>query len=205
MKIVMLGILGAGKGTQAEKLSQYLNIPHISTGDIFRDAVEKDTELGVKAKKIMKEGKLVSDEVVSGIVKDRINQPDTGNGYILDGFPRTISQAQEFDKIENLDIVFYITIPEEEVLIRLKGRRVCENCNTQYNTHLDDIGDICRKCGGRIIKREDDNEDTIKVRVENYINQTKPLIDYYRNKSILREIDGTSSINEVFESIRTLV
>jgi adenylate kinase len=202
MKLVMLGIVGAGKGTQAVRLAEFVNVPHISTGDIFRDAVEKGTELGLKAKQIMNEGGLVPDELVLGIVQERLSQADVAGGYILDGFPRTINQAEEFDKIESLDNVIYITIPEEEVIKRLTGRRNCEKCNAQYNTYLDNIDDTCKKCGGKIVKRDDDNEETIKVRIVNYINQTQPLIDYYKQKNILIEIDGTKSIDEVFENVK---
>lgn len=176
MKIVMIGIVGAGKGTQAKKLAEFLRIPHISTGDIFRDAAEKRTDFGVKAQKIMKEGKFIPDDIVLGIVKDRISQEDVKDGYILDGFPRTITQAEEFDKLENLDRVFYITIPEEEVIRRLRNRQ-----------------------------REDDTEDTIKARIKIYYKQTKPLIDYYRKKHILNEIDGNRKIDEIFEDIRAFV
>ena len=204
IKLVMLGIIGAGKGTQAEKLSRYLSIPHISTGDIFRSAVEKGSELGLKAQKIMKEGKLVPDDIVLGIVKERIIQPDVENGYILDGFPRTLKQAEEFDEIENLDMVLYITIPQEEVLKRLMGRRICESCNAQYSIYFNKT-DVCEKCGGKIVKREDDNEETIKVRIENYMNQTKPLITYYKSKCILREIDGTGDIDKIFKAITDVI
>ncbi len=207
MKIVMLGIIGAGKGTQAVMLSEYLNIPHISTGDIFREAAEKGTELGIKARKIMKAGGLVSDDIVIGIVQNRISQKDVEKGFILDGFPRTISQAEELDKIEDLDQVIYITIPEEEVIKRLTSRCSCEECGKPYNSCLDNIkeGDDCRECGGRVFKREDDSEDTIRIRINNYIEQTKPLIDYYRDSNILKEVDGTKNISEVFEVIKQVI
>lgn len=205
MKIVMLGIMGAGKGTQAKNLSGYLKVPHISTGEIFRIAVEEKTELGLKAQEIMKKGEYVPDDIVTGIVKQRISRDDVDNGYILDGFPRTINQAEELSKIDDLDHVFYITIPDEEVLRRLMGRRSCEVCNAQYNIHLDESGPTCKKCGGKIIMREDDNEETIKIRLKNYLDQTEPLIDYYRKKNILDEIDGNRSIEEVFNSLKELV
>lgn len=205
MKIVMLGMIGAGKGTQAKKISQYLNIPHISTGDIFRVASRSKTELGLKAEKIMKAGLLVSDDVVLGIVKERINQPDTDNGYILDGFPRTLNQAVDFEKIEDLNIVFYITVLENEVLRRLKGRRVCKFCNKEHNVYLDEDVAKCTECGERLIQRTDDKDETVKVRIKNYILQTKPLIDYYRKKSILKRIDGNQDIKKVFEGIREFI
>jgi len=205
-KIVMLGLPGAGKGTQAEKLSQYLGVPHISTGDIFRDAARRETSLGLKAKEIMKEGGLVSDDTVLGIVKDRLNQPDTENGYILDGFPRTLNQAKEFDKFEKPDVVLYVELPADEAVNRLKGRRVCSKCRAQYNIYLDDKGlEKCRKCGGELIQREDDREETVKIRIDNYRNQTDPLVDYYRQKGILKTIDGDQKIESVFESVKSVL
>ncbi|MFC2061968.1 adenylate kinase [Elusimicrobiota bacterium] len=203
-KIVMLGMVGAGKGTQAKKLGDYLNIPHISTGDIFRDAVKRETELGVKASRIMKEGGLVPDEIVLAIVKERVGLQDADRGYILDGFPRTLNQAVEWDNIEAPDIVFYIDVSQEEVVRRLKGRRVCEDCNGQYNIYLDKhTGEVCTECEGELIKREDDEEDTVMVRIKNYFEQTKPLIEYYQEKDLLIEINGEQYINEIFESIKT--
>lgn len=201
-KIVMLGIVGAGKGTQAKKLSKYLDIPHISTGEIFREAVKKETPLGLKAKSIMESGDLVPDDIVIGIVEDRLKEPDARDGYILDGFPRTINQAKEFDKLEDLDRVFYITIPEEESIRRLKGRRICRDCKKEYNVYLEDnYTDTC-ECGGNLVQREDDKEDTVKVRIKNYIEQTEPLIEYYKNNGILVEIDGDRKIDEVFAGIK---
>ncbi|MFH1414928.1 MAG: nucleoside monophosphate kinase, partial [Elusimicrobiota bacterium] len=130
---------------------------------------------------------------------------DMTDGYILDGFPRTLSQAEEFDSIDTLDYVLYISIPEGEVLKRLLGRRSCESCNTQYNVYLDDIDDMCCKCDGKIIKREDDTEETIKIRIRNYLEQTKPLVDYYKKKNLLREIDGTEDIDRVFDNITRVI
>ncbi len=198
----MLGIVGAGKGTQAKKLSKYLEIPHISTGEIFRDAVKRKTPLGLKAKSIMEAGDLVPDDVVIGIVEERLKEPDTRDGYILDGFPRTIKQAKEFDKLENLDRVFYITIPKQESVRRLKGRRICRDCKKEYNIYLeDDYEDTCQ-CGGKLVQRDDDKEETVKIRIENYIKQTSPLIEYYKNNDLLVEIDGNRDIEEVFCSIK---
>lgn len=198
----MLGIVGAGKGTQAKKLSEYLEIPHISTGDIFREAVKKKTGLGLKAQKIMEEGDLVPDDIVLGIVKERLEESDTDGGYILDGFPRTINQAEKFDRVDDVDIVFYISIPEEESVRRLKGRRLCSQCKRQYNVYLNkDINGTCPACGGKLIQRADDKEETVKVRIKNYIKQTKPLISYYRKQDKLIEIDGYKRIEKVFKSV----
>ena len=202
-KIVMLGIIGAGKGTQSKMIARYCGIPHISTGDIFREAVKNDDELGRKTRQIMKDGGLVPDSIVIDIVKNRLQQPDTENGYILDGFPRTTNQAAEFSKVETLDIVFYISLEEEEVLKRLRGRRICAACKAEQNIYLDKGSrDKCRKCGGTLIQREDDKEETIKVRIKTYLEQTQPLIEYYMGKELLVEINGNQDIDAVFGDIK---
>lgn len=201
----MLGMVGAGKGTQARKLSEYLKLPHISTGDIFRDAAEKKTPLGLQARQIMIDGGLVPDEIVLGIVRQRLGQNDACNGYILDGFPRTLNQAWEFEKTEKLDLVFYIDVPEEEVVQRLKGRRVCENCKAQYNVYLNPDLVKCIECGGKLKQREDDREETVRVRIKNYIRQTEPLISYYKEAGILKTINGKQDISGVFEEIKNFV
>jgi len=202
----MLGIMGAGKGTQAKRLSRYLDVPHISTGDIFRDAVSEGTELGKRAQKIMADGELVPDEIVVEIVKERLAKDDAADGYILDGFPRTIQQAIPFDEFETIDEVIYITIPEDEAIKRLKGRRYCESCKKDYSVYLDgDIDEKCAECGGTLKQREDDREETVRVRIENYFKQTRPLIEYYENKGILKEIDGNREIETVFEDIKKAV
>jgi adenylate kinase len=195
--------VGAGKGTQAKKLAGHTGIVHISTGDIFREAVKNKTELGLKAQEIMEDGGLVPDNIVIGIVKERLEESDTDTGYILDGFPRTINQAEKFDKTNNdINAVFYIYIPEKESVRRLKGRRLCGSCKRQYNIYLNkNINGKCPQCGGELIERADDKEDTVKIRIKNYIKQTKPLIDYYRKKGKLIEIDGYRKIDEVFKSI----
>ena len=204
-RYVMLGIMGAGKGTQAKKLAAYKDIPHISTGDIFREAIEKGTEIGLKARDIIHSGGLVPDDVVVEIVKERIAGPDTDGGFILDGFPRTLNQAESFGRSEDIDSVFYITIDEEEVLKRLMGRRLCDSCKTGYNVYLEDVPAQCSKCGSSIVKREDDNEETIRERIQNYLDNTKPLVEYYRNKNLLIEIDGMNDIQSVFECIKSFV
>ncbi len=198
----MLGIVGAGKGTQAKKLSGHIGVPHISTGDIFREAVKNRTELGLKAQKIMDGGGLVPDDIVIEIVKERLAESDIAGGYIFDGFPRTINQAEKFDRIDDIDRVYYISIPEEESVQRLKGRRLCSLCRRQYNVYLNkDINGKCPECGGKLIARPDDKEETVIVRIKNYIKETKPLINYYKNQNKLIKIDGNRTIEEVFNSI----
>ncbi len=199
----MLGMMGAGKGTQAKKLAAHLNIPHISTGDIFRQAAQEGTELGLRAKKIMEEGGLVDDETVLGIVKERVQKSDASGGFILDGFPRTVQQAREFEKIENIDIVFYLDIPREEAVKRLRGRRECGNCSKQYNIYLDrGLNEKCPECGTDLSRRLDDNEETVKKRIENYMKMTIPLTDYYRELGILKKINATGEIKDIFEKIK---
>ncbi len=201
-KIVMLGMMGAGKGTQAKKLSRHTGLPHISTGDMFRQAAAEGTPLGLKVKKIMEEGGLVSDDTVVEIVKERLDREDAQKGFILDGFPRTVNQAEEFAKFENIDIVFYLVISEQEAVKRLRGRRQCVGCKKQFNVYLDgDITDECPLCGGKIVQRADDKEDTVKERIKNYLKQTKPLIEYYDRQGILREIAAEGSIEDIFKNI----
>ncbi|MBN2407958.1 MAG: adenylate kinase [Elusimicrobia bacterium] len=203
MKIVMLGIIGAGKGTQSKMIARHCGIPHISTGDIFREAVKNEDDLGRKTREIMKSGGLVPDSIVIDIVRKRLQKPDAQKGYILDGFPRTTNQAVEFGKGESVSIVFYISLKEDEVLRRLKGRRICAACKAEQNIYLDkDARDTCRKCGGRLIQREDDTEETIRVRIKTYLEQTQPLIEYYREKGLLSEIDGSQDIDAVFADIK---
>ncbi len=202
----MLGIVGAGKGTQAKNIAEYLKIPHISTGDIFRDTVKSETELGLKVKKIMNEGGLIADELVVEIVKERIEQQDALNGYILDGFPRTLNQAWELEKIANIDTVFYLTLSSSEAAMRLSGRRMCADCKSQYNIHMNkNLSEKCPECGGLLQFREDDNYETVKIRIKNYIRETKPLIEYYLNKKILKKIDGSRSIEAIFEEIKPYI
>lgn len=201
-KIVMLGIPGAGKGTQAKKLSGEFNIIHISTGDIFRDSVKDGSELGKKAKKIMVSGGLLPDDIVLAIVKERLHKEDATSGYILDGFPRTLPQARQFDRIEKLDNVIYITLAPEEAVSRLKGRRSCSSCQGQFNVYLNRIeAESCPECYQELIQREDDKDETVEVRINTYIDQTAPLIDYYARKGILKKIDGNRSIEEVYLDI----
>lgn len=206
MKIVLLGAPGAGKGTQAKLIVDTFNIPQISTGDILRENVKKGTDLGLKAKSYMDKGELVPDMLVIDIIKDRLKKDDCSKGYILDGFPRTVNQAQALDQAiapEKIDSVLFINVPEEIVVERLSLRRVCKNCGEIY--HLKNSPSlkegICDKCGGPLCQREDDKIDTIKNRLDIYIEQTEPLIKYYTNKKILNEIDGSKSVEIIKQNI----
>ncbi len=208
MNIIMLGPPGAGKGTQAKMLVERLGIPQISTGDMLRAAVKEGTELGKKAKEYMDAGKLVPDEVVIGIVKERLAQPDCEKGFILDGFPRTIPQAEALDRVleelgKGIDYVINIAVPNEELITRLTGRRTCRQCGAMYHVVFNPpkVEGKCDKCGGELYQRDDDKEETIRQRLEVYQAQTAPLIEYYEKKGVLYNIDGTGSIEEIFQSI----
>ncbi|HDD53243.1 MAG: adenylate kinase [Aquificota bacterium] len=208
MNIIMLGPPGAGKGTQAKMLVERLGIPQISTGDMLREAVKEGTELGKKAKEFMDAGKLVPDEVVIGIVKERLAQPDCEKGFILDGFPRTIPQAEALDKVleelgKKIDYVINVAVPNEELITRLTGRRTCRQCGAMYHVVFNPPKEEgkCDKCGGELYQRDDDKEETIRQRLEVYEAQTAPLIDYYGKKGVLYNIDGTGSIEEIFQGI----
>lgn len=208
MKIVLLGPPGAGKGTQAKSISNRYSIPHISTGDIFRKNISENTPLGVEAKTYMDNGQLVPDEVTINMVKDRLQQNDCKNGYLLDGFPRTVLQAEALDSFliergESIDTALLIEVPKEFILERMTGRRVCPSCGASYHIKFNPPANDgkCDFCGSDVIQRKDDTEETVKERLEVYENQTQPLIDFYENKKQLSVVDGTQAINEVFESI----
>lgn len=208
MKIVLLGPPGAGKGTQAKSISNRYFIPHISTGDIFRKNISENTPLGIEAKSYMDDGQLVPDEVTINMVRDRLNQKDCKNGYLLDGFPRTVSQAealQEFlrERNEKLDTALCIEVPRGFILERMTGRRVCLSCGASYHIKFNPstVDGVCDVCGDNIIQRKDDVEETVKERLDVYERQTQPLIDFYREKNLLSTVDGTKAINEVFEGI----
>ena len=195
--LIFLGAPGAGKGTQAREVARYYGIPQISTGDMLRDAVKRETALGLAAKARMESGKLVPDDVVDGIVAERINLPDCKAGFILDGFPRTISQAQFVDSLleakgEGLPLVLDIEVTEELLLKRLTGRRTCSVCGEIYNIYFNPpkVEGICDKDGGKLLQRADDNEATIRQRLEAYHKQTSPLIEYYRGRGVLLALDG---------------
>ncbi len=212
MKIIMLGAPGAGKGTQAKQIADKYSIPHISTGDIFRANIKNGTELGKKAKQYMDQGALVPDELTCDLVMDRIQQDDCKNGFVLDGFPRTIPQAEALDaalgKInEKMDYAIDVDVPDENIVNRMSGRRACLNCGATY--HLISIPPkvegICDRCGSEIVLREDDKPETVKKRLKVYHEQTQPLIDYYKNQGILKSVDGTQPMDEVFKAIVTIL
>lgn len=211
MKLVLLGPPGAGKGTQSVVLAKEHKIPHISTGDILREAVKNALPLGIKAKEYMDKGELVPDEVVIGIVADRLKMPDCTKGFILDGFPRTLKQAQGLDEAlkairSNIDLVLYFETSSTVAVTRLTGRRVCKSCG--FNYHVKNIPPkkegICDKCGGDLFQRPDDKEETVLNRLKVYENQTKPLIDYYAAKNILKKVSGdldVVALNDVLSKI----
>lgn len=208
MRIIMLGPPGAGKGTQAVKIAEKLNIPPISTGEIFRKAINEETPLGKKAKEYMDKGLLVPDEIVVGIVKERLKQPDCLRGFVLDGFPRTVPQAVSLDEFLEgqglrLDAVLNITVPGDELIERFTGRRVCSSCGATYHVKYSPPGTpgICDKCGGKLITRHDDKIDTVRNRLRVYESETAPLIDYYRRVKLLIDIDGARPIDAVFQDI----
>ncbi len=208
MRIVLLGGPGAGKGTQAQKLSAKFSLPHIATGDILRQAVKDGTEMGIKAKSYMDKGLLVPDEVVIGIIKDRFNQDDVKSGFVLDGFPRTVPQAESLDTITKemnmpIDAVINIKTSPDVVVERLSGRRTCKECQTVYHIIYSPPkeNDKCDRCGGELYQRDDDKEETIRKRLDVYDKQTSPLLEYYKNSGKLLEVCGDVSIDEVFESI----
>lgn len=212
MKIIMLGAPGAGKGTQAQMIADKYDIPHISTGDIFRENVKKGTELGMEAKKYMDQGLLVPDELTVKILLDRVAKPDCKNGYVLDGFPRTIPQAEVLDKAitelgEKIDYAINVDVPDENIIRRMSGRRACLACGATY--HIEHIPPkqegICDKCGKELVQRDDDKEETVKNRLDVYHKQTQPLIDFYTKQGVLRTVDGTMDMKDVFTEITTLL
>jgi len=208
MKIIMLGAPGAGKGTQAKKIAQKYGIPHISTGDIFRANIKEGTELGKKAKEYMDKGELVPDELVVDLVVDRVGQEDAKNGYVLDGFPRTIPQAEALDKAlakigEKVDYAINVEVPDDNIINRMSGRRACVECGGTYHIVFNPTKKegVCDACGGNLILRDDDKPETVKNRLEVYHNQTQPLIDYYSKQGIMKEVDGTVDMEDVFKAI----
>lgn len=207
MKIVLLGAPGAGKGTQATKISEKYGIPHISTGDMLREAVRQGTELGRRAESYMSRGELVPDEVVIGIVAERIKQPDCAKGFLLDGFPRTVAQAEALDKALSaqgcsLDAVLSLDVDEDEVVRRLGSRRVCEKCGAIYSTGgPKEAPTVCELCGGQVIIRADDQPDAIRRRLQVYREQTEPLVEYYDRAGILHHIAAVGTVDEVFDRI----
>ena len=200
MNLILLGAPGAGKGTQAVQIAQKYSIPHISTGDIFRKNIKENTPLGQKAKAYIDKGQLVPDDVVVEIVADRLKESDCRGGYLLDGFPRTIAQAEALDKITKVDTVINIDVDLDKLMQRLTGRRVCEGCGESY--HVSSFSDEkCSKCGGKVIQRNDDKEETVKSRLQVYVKQTAPLIEYYEKQGKIVSVDGMQSISDVFAQI----
>ena len=208
MKIIMLGAPGAGKGTQAKQIAAKYGIPHISTGDIFRANIKEGTELGKKAKEYMDQGALVPDELTCDLVMDRISKDDAKNGFVLDGFPRTIPQAEALDAAltkagASMDFAIDVDVPDENIVNRMSGRRACLNCGATY--HIVSIPPkkegICDNCGQELVLRDDDKPETVQKRLSVYHEQTQPLIDFYKKKGILRSVDGTVPMDEVFGSI----
>ncbi len=203
MKLILLGAPGAGKGTQATRISDKYGLPHISTGDILRKNIKEGTELGIEAKSYIDAGQLVPDEVVINIVKDRLQQEDCKIGYILDGFPRTVAQAEALDKVAEIDAVINIAVDPALIVNRITGRRMCA-CGESYHISMG-IGETCPKCGSKLYQRDDDKEETVKARMQVYENQTAPLIDYYTAKDLVIDVDGGKPLNEVFEQISKVI
>ena len=212
MKIIMLGAPGAGKGTQAKKIAEKYQIPHISTGDIFRANIKNGTELGKKAKTYMDQGLLVPDELVCDLVVDRVKQEDCKIGYILDGFPRTIPQAESLDEAlgqmgESLDYAINVDVPDEHIVNRMSGRRACVGCGATYHMVYAPTKKegVCDVCGAELILRDDDKPETVQKRLSVYHEQTQPLIDYYKGKGILKDVDGTKDMDVVFQAITDIL
>lgn len=208
MKIIMLGAPGAGKGTQAKKIADKYQIPHISTGDIFRANIKEGTELGKKAKSYMDQGQLVPDELTLELIMDRFQNPDCKDGYVLDGFPRTIPQAEALTealakKGETIDYAINVEVPDENIINRMGGRRACLGCGSTYHIVYapTKTEGICDRCGEKLVLRDDDKPETVKNRLNVYHNQTQPLIDYYTKQGKLAEVDGTMSMEDVFGAI----
>ena len=212
MNIILLGAPGAGKGTQAEVICKALNIPTISTGNMLRAAVKAGTEYGLKAKAAMDAGDLVSDDIVIGILKDRIAEPDAQNGFILDGFPRTIPQANVLDEAltklgDKIDYAVNVDVPDENIIKRMGGRRACLACGATY--HIEHVPPkaegICDRCGKELVLRDDDKPETVKNRLNVYHEQTQPLIEFYEKKGVLKNVDGTVDMNDVFAAITAIL
>ena len=204
MKIVMLGAPGAGKGTQAAMIAEEFKVPHISTGDILRRNMKEGTPLGLKAKAFVESGGLVPDEVVIGLVEDRLSQEDCKNGYILDGFPRTIAQAEALDKVARIDLAINIDVPFETIIDRLGGRRVCV-CGETYHVSMLNGETTCKRCGKELFIRDDDKPETVKNRLKVYSDQTQPLIDYYRSQNKVVDIKANGTKEEIFADIKKVL
>ncbi len=211
MNIILLGPPGAGKGTQAKKIAENYGVPHISTGDILRENISNNTPLGMKAKSYMSRGELVPDELLITIIKDRLSRKDCANGFLLDGYPRTIPQADALQMIltesnKRIDVVLNIEVSDEELIKRLSGRRMCK-CGASYHVIFNppEKDGICNLCKGKLYQRDDDKEEAIKNRLIVYKKQTQPLIEYYNDKGLIRRIDGGKDISEIFDDIKTVL
>ncbi|HEY7535761.1 MAG TPA: adenylate kinase [Thermodesulfobacteriota bacterium] len=212
MKLIMFGPPGVGKGTQAAKVSEKYTVPHISTGDILRASVKEGTELGKLAKTYMEKGELVPDDIIIGIIKERVSMQDSKKGFLLDGFPRTIEQAQALDKMLNeegqkIDSVISIDLNDEEIVKRISGRRICEKCGSMYHIIYDPPTNMgyCNKCGGGLYQRDDDSEDVIRTRLEVYRRQTEPLKKFYKKWNLLKRVEGFGTIDDVFGRIEKIL
>ena len=205
MNVIFLGPPGAGKGTQAQRVCSALNIPQISTGDILRRAMKEGTPTGLKAKAYIEAGQLVPDEVIIDIVRDRLAMDGCQNGYILDGFPRTVPQAEALDTIAKIDVVVDLDVADEELIARLSGRRVCLNCGATYHVSRLNGETKCAVCGEELIQRKDDSAETVLARLNVYHEQTAPLVDFYQKKGTLKVIDGAQDMDTIFESILAVV
>ncbi|MFD1708091.1 adenylate kinase [Siminovitchia sediminis] len=212
MNLVLMGLPGAGKGTQAERIVAKYSIPHISTGDMFRAAISEGTELGMQAKSFMDKGELVPDEVTIGIVRERLSKPDCDKGFLLDGFPRTVPQAEALENIlselkKKINYVINIEVDQDILMERLTGRRICKNCGATYHLVFNPPAEAgtCDRCGGELYQRADDNEETVQNRLEVNVKQTQPLLDFYQEKGYLKNINGQQHIDEVFSDIDALL
>jgi len=199
MKLILLGAPGAGKGTQATRISEKYSIPHISTGDILRRNIKEGTELGKLAKRYIDKGMLVPDEVVIGLMKERLSEEDCKKGFLLDGFPRTVKQAEALETVTDIDVVLDISVPYGIIVDRIAGRRMCV-CGESYHVSMG-IGDTCLKCGAKLYQRDDDKPETVKARIDVYDKQTSPLIDFYNAKGILKSVDGNNEPSAVFNEV----
>jgi adenylate kinase len=207
MKLILLGPPGAGKGTMAVRIKDEWAIPHISTGDLFRAAIKNQTELGVKVKAIIDRGDLVPDELTVALVQERLGQGDCSKGYILDGFPRTTGQADSLSQFSPVDLVINFTVTEKEVVRRLSGRRICRNCGAAYHVEFipPKVEDVCDKCSGELYTRDDDQIDSIKNRLKVYADSTEPLIKYYKEKGLLKDVDAGQKPDDVFASVKKVM
>ncbi|PLR96396.1 adenylate kinase [Bacillus sp. T33-2] len=212
MNLVLMGLPGAGKGTQAEKIVEKYHIPHISTGDMFRAAIKEGTELGLKAKSFMDKGELVPDEVTIGIVRERLSKEDSQKGFLLDGFPRTVAQAEALENMlaglgKKLDYVINIDVDQEILMERLTGRRICKNCGATYHLVFNPpaVEGVCDRCGGELYQRADDNAETVQNRLDVNMQQAKPLLGFYEDRGYLRNFNGQQDINKVFADIDGLL